>query len=71
MLSFQSIRSNDGDRMTSEILCLVSGLIVFIAFFSAVFTQTITSFSFFQYLWRIITSSQVYIIEEFDRDSDS
>ena len=48
MLSFQSIRSNDGDRMTSEILCLVSGLIVFIAFFSAVFTQTITSFSFFQ-----------------------
>ena len=83
----QSLYSHESNNMTTEILCLVSGVVVFIAFFAAIFTQTVTSFSLlqvirefqnsililfpFQYLWRVIASSQVYIIEEFDRENDS
>ena len=83
----QSLYSHESNNMTTEILCLVSGVVVFIAFFAAIFTQTVTSFSLlqvisefqnsililfpFQYLWRVIASSQVYIIDEFDRENDS
>jgi len=67
----KSLYSDRSTGMTSEILCLVSGVVVFIAFFTAIFTQTVTSFSLVQYLWKIIASSQVYIIEEFDRENDS
>jgi len=67
----QSLYSHESNKMTTEILCLVSGVVVFIAFFAAIFTQTVTSFSLVQYLWRVIASSQVYIIEDLDRENDS
>jgi len=67
----KSLYSHESNKMTTEILCLVSGVVVFIAFFAAIFTQTVTSFSLVQYLWRVIASSQVYIIEDLDRENDS
>jgi len=57
-------------NLLNEILCFASVIIIFIALFAAIVTQTITSFSLPQYFWRFLLSSQNTNIEEYDKDKD-
>merc|ERR1711913_21495 len=67
----ESMNEAGGDgNLTNELLCFASLIVIFIALFAAIVTQTITSFSFLQYFWKILLSSKNINIEEYDKEKD-